>query len=80
MRHESIELAEAAHREREKGAVGFSLDVGREHAGRRLRRAHAGRALVDDLDRRAAPRQLVRDRAADDAGADDDDVGRTDHR
>ena len=55
------------------------LDVRREHAGRRLRRAHADRAIVDDLDRRAAARQLVRDRAPDDAGADDDDVGRATH-
>ena len=37
------------------------------------------RTFVDELDRRAAPRQLVRHRASDDARADDDDVGRTAH-
>ena len=71
---EVVVEVEATDREVEEGAVARGLDVRREHPGRRLRRAHADRALVDDLDRRAAPRQLVGDGAPDDAGADDDDV------
>jgi len=36
---------------------------------------HARRAAVDNSNRLAAPRKFVRNRAADDAGADDDDPG-----
>ncbi len=53
--------------------------MGRQHPGRCLGRAHAHRPIVDDLDRGAAPRELVGHSAADDAGADDDDVRRPTH-
>ena len=78
-RDELVVQLEAADGELEQRTAFVRLDVRRQHAGRRLRRAHAGRPIVDDLDRRAAPRQLVRDRAADDAGADDNDVARSCH-
>ena len=78
-RDERVEEIEAAGGEIEQRAAFARLDVRREHAGRRLRRAHAGRTIVDDLHRRAAPRQLVGHRAADDAGADDNDVARRRH-
>ena len=74
-----VEQVEAADGELEERAVLARFDVRREHAGRRLRRAHARRPIVDDLDRCAAARQLVRHRAADDARADDDDVARGSH-
>ena len=50
------------------------LDVRREHSGRRLGRAHAGRPIIDNVDRSAATGQLVGDRATDNSGADHDDV------
>ena len=74
-----VEQVEAADGELEQRPVFARFDVRRQHAGRRLRRAHARRPIVDDLHRRAAARQLVGDRAADDARADDDDVARSCH-
>ena len=77
---EPIVEREAADGEVEQRAALARLDIGRQHAGRCLRRAHPDRPLVDDLDGGAAARQLVRHRAPDDAGADDDDVGGATHR
>ncbi len=76
---ERVEQREAADREIEERAALVRLDVRREDPGRGLRRAHPDGALVDDLDRGPAARQLVRDRAADDSGADHDDVGGAAH-
>ena len=51
-----------------------TFDGGREDAGRRLRGHAADSTRIQHQHRRAAQRELVRDRAADDAGADDGDV------
>ncbi len=77
---EVVEQIEAPDREAEERTLLTRLDVGRQHAGRRLRGAHAHGAFVDELHRGAATSELVRHGAPDDAGADDDDVGRTGHR
>ena len=77
---EVVEQIEAPDREAEERTLLTRLDVGRQHAGRRLRGAHADGAFVDELDRGSAPSELMRHRTSDDAGADDDDVGRTGHR
>ena len=50
-----------------------AFDVGREDAGRGARRALARRPRLEHLHARADSREFVRDGAADDAGADDDD-------
>ena len=70
---------EAANSEAEQRALGLRLDERRKQTGRRLRRAHPGSPIVDNFHRRAASSQLIGDGAADDAGADDDDVARGRH-
>ena len=76
---EIVVQIEAPDREVEQRSHLVRLDEWREHARRCLRRAHADRSVVDDVDRRATPSQLMRDSAANNAGADDDDVRGTRH-
>ena len=52
-----------------------AFGVRREHAPRRLRRAQAGRAGIDDVHVGTARRQRFGDDTSDDAAADHDDVG-----
>ena len=73
-RDPAVVQIEAAYAEIEKRAALVRLHVRREHPGRRLRRAAADGTIVHHGARHAAHRQLARDRAADDAGADDDNV------
>jgi hypothetical protein len=47
-RDEIVVEIETAHRQVVKRSVRTGFDVRRQHAGRRLRRAHADRPLVDD--------------------------------
>ena len=69
---------EAADGEIEKRGIAiFGFREWREHARRRLRRAHAGLAIIDELHRGAAARQFICDARSDDSSPDDDDVGRT---
>ena len=72
-RHEVVVERETAVTKaaQQLGAVAF--DVRRQDAGRCARRALPRRARFDHLHARAGPGELVRDGAADDAGADDDD-------
>ena len=76
---ECVEEVEASDGELEQRSVVARFEIRREHAGRCLRRTHAGGPVVDDLNGGAAARQLVRHRAADDARADDDNVARGSH-
>ena len=78
-RHEPVVAAERRDDEVEMRSVFFDLVIGREHAGRRLRRTHARRAVVGDHHGGAAASELVADRAADDAAAKNDDVARSRH-
>ena len=55
----------------QRRAVAF--DIGREDAGRCARRALSRRARLEDVHARAGLRELIRDGAADNARADDDD-------
>jgi len=71
---ELVEETKAADGKRQERRAFARFDVRRQHAGRRLRRAHACGPLIDYLHRGAPPRELVRDGASDDAGAHDDDV------
>ena len=76
LRGESGPARLAVAAERDQGFLaGFGLRAGREHPGGGVARAGAGRALVEYLNRRALRRQPPGDAQADDAGADDGDVG-----
>jgi hypothetical protein len=79
LRNEGIEQGEAPGGEFEQWPAVARLDEGGEHACRGLSGTHARLAIVDNLNRRSAARQLVRDRAADHACADDNDVARGGH-
>src|SRR5262245_36338118 len=52
----------------------LSLDIRRQHAGRRMAGAGTGHALIEHRDGRAALRQAPGDAEPDHAGADNDDV------
>ena len=70
-----VKIETADGRAEQRRAVAH-LDVRREHAGRRLRRTHRDRTIVDDPHGGTATRELARDGATDDPGADDKNVYR----
>ena len=72
---ERIPQPEAAEPETFEDRVVQTLLVGREHAGRRLGRAEADAARIDEADRGARAHECLARRAPDDAGTDDEDVG-----
>jgi hypothetical protein len=74
MRDERVVRRQAAHGHVEHRTFPRCLDIRCEHAGGRLRRAGADAPRVEDEDSRAAARELMSDSAANDTGADDDDV------
>ena len=55
----------------------MSFDVRSQNAGRGTRRTLPASSRINDAHLSAARRELVSDRIADDAGADDDDLHRT---
>ncbi len=71
---EFVVQLQTPNREARQRSLVPRFDVRREHSGRSLGRAHSDRPIVDDLHRRATPRQLMGHRTADDARTDDDDV------
>jgi hypothetical protein len=69
-----VEEIQAADGEVEERAAFVSLDVRREHTCRRLSRARANRARVDDAHASPTPRELAPHRTADDPRPDDQNV------
>src|SRR5207253_184603 len=73
-RDEVVVQTEAADRQVEERTLVPSLDIGGQNAGRGLCRAHSCVACIHHLHRRASTRELVGHCAADNAGADNNDI------
>jgi hypothetical protein len=75
-RHEAVVLFQTADAQPQERAR-VSFDIWSQNAGGCACRTLPASALINDAHLSAARRQLVRDRIADYAGADDDDLHRT---